>query len=83
MSAVTPSRKKTTRLQNHVVFVDPDPSDLYLGMAPLKDHLKQLKQTSPLIIRSFLSDHEQMVNSGRTVQSGILSEFTVIKGRLV
>lgn len=48
--------KKTTRLQNNVVFVDPDPSDLYLGMAPLKDHLKQLKQTSPLIIRSFLSE---------------------------
>lgn len=51
-------QKKTTRLQNRVVFVDPDPNDLYLGMTSLKDHLKELKQTSPLIIRSFLSEFD-------------------------
>ena len=49
-------QKKTTRLPDRVVFVDPDPSDLYLGMVSLKDHLKELKQTSPFIIRSFLSE---------------------------
>jgi len=49
---------KTRKSATEVIFVDPDPSQLYLGMTPLKAHLDALSQKAPLITRGFLAEQD-------------------------
>jgi transposase len=41
-----------------IPFVDPDPADIYLGLAPLKEHLESVKQKTPFVVRKALSEQD-------------------------
>tara|TARA_R110001592_G_scaffold43362_2_gene140542 strand:- start:3399 stop:3623 length:225 start_codon:yes stop_codon:yes gene_type:complete len=48
------SNRKKVEASN-IPFVDSDPTDLYLGLATLKEHLESVKQKTPFIVRQALS----------------------------
>lgn len=63
------SNRKKVEASN-IPFVDPDPNDLYLGLATLKEHLESVQQKTPFIVRQALSEQDWSAFEARYKSGG-------------